>query len=285
MSEIENLIKHLQIVTTKVYETDAEGIFLKTELSALANQFYEEFQKLDIHLHNVVSAAGVYRGALENIRNTARKENDDSGDLTEAHRQIFIRDLLGSIAHETSRVLRSETVGADQRRAMRLVENQIDLYEQQVQQDGGWRYGYDQSLADRLVRIVNHYTRMAAFAVETQQNERAGVVSWLRGIAINAQSVSWASTHHEKDARLRGLIEVIDTAITKIQEQNSDSGRYFDGGIDSWMRSDFPTRDLKRTILDQQAEIKRLKDLVGEVPPEPSAPPPKRSAILETIDQ
>lgn len=275
MNEISNLINRLKIASDIIDEHDADSIELKTELSALANQFYEEFQKLDIHLHNVVSAAGVYRGALEKIRNTARKENDDSGDLTEVHRQIFIRDLIGSIAHETSKVLRSETVGADQRRAMRLLENQIDLYEQRVQQDGGWRYGHDQSLADRLVRIVDHYTRLAAFAVETQQNERTGVVSWLRGIAINAQSVSWASTHHEKDARLRGLIEVIDTAITKIQEQNSDSGRYFDGGIDSWMRSDFPTRDLKRRILDQEAEIKRLKSLVGELPPEPArqAPP------------
>lgn len=273
MDELKNLLNRLQVAADSAYETDADGVFLKTELQALSSQIRDEFEKLreknDVNLH----ASVAYRGVLEEIKNTARKEENDNSDLTDVHRAIYIRDLLGSIAYKTSQALKSSSIGADLRRDLRLLENQIDLYEHQMQQAGGWRYTQDQTLTDRVARVVDHYTRMAARAVEKQQNERNGMVSWLRGIAITAQSVSWASTHHEKDARLRGLIEVVETAITKIQQQDNDSSHYFDGNIDSWMKSDFPTRDLKRRILDQQAEIERLKRLAGEEKPEAAAPP------------
>jgi hypothetical protein len=274
MNEIDNLISRLNTAAEQVPETD-EGVFLKTELQALSGQLREESERLQSHLANVVHASASYRGVLEEIKNTARKEENDNSDLTDVHRTIYIRDLLGSIAYKTSQALKSSSIGADLRHDLRLLENQIDLYEHQMQQAGGWRWTQDRTLTDRLARIVDHYTRMAARAVENQQNERNGMVSWLRGIAITAQSVSWASTHHEKDARLRGLIEVVETAITKIQQQDNDSSHYFDGNVDSWMKSDFPTRDLKRRILDQQAEIERLKRLAGEEKPEAAAPPEK----------
>lgn len=267
MDELKNLLNRLQVAADSAHETDADGVFLKTELQALSSQIRDEFEKLREQKNVNLHASAAYRGVLEEVKNTARKEENDNGDLTDIHRAIYIRDLLGSIAYKTSQALKSSSIGADLRRDLRQLENQIDLYERQMQQNGGWRYSLDQTLTDRIARVVDHYTRMAARAAEKQQNERNGMVSWLRGIAITAQSVSWASTHHEKDARLRGLIEVIENSIAKIQNQDNDSSHYFDGGVDSWMKSDFPTRDLKRRILDQQAEIARLRKLVRVEPP------------------
>lgn len=146
----------------------------------------------------------------------------------------------------------------------RQLQAMVDLFEKGMQETDGWIISSDRTLAERVRRCTDHYTRMAAQAVGDSHNFKNGVVSWLRGIAINAQSVTWASTHHEKDARLRGLIEVIETAITKINEQRFDDRlSSWNGVVDSWMKSDFPTREMRRRILDQEQEIKRLKQKAG----------------------
>lgn len=179
--------------------------------------------------------------------------------ITDANEQtkMALEIELGALAEQFAEA--AETLQAEAQQLAKVV----DRYENESQSDGGWRWTADKTLAERTARIVEHYQRMATRSVESAMNERKGIVSWLRAIAICAQAVSWAETHREKDARLRGMIEVIETSITRIQDMPSEYA-YFDGGVDSWAKSDFPTRDMKRRILDQQAEIARLQKLVGE---------------------
>ena len=240
-------------------------IALKNELEALANQFSEALTVLGERATTAEGDAASLRSALEGIRDMARRTETASGDWSDYNESMRIRDLLGSVAHRAAECLTNVTTGATLRKDLRQLEAMVDKFEAGMQEAGGWRYGYNQTLAERIQRCVDHYTRMAATAVSDAHSFKDGVVAWLRGIAINAQSVSWAATHHEKDARLRGLIEVVEGAITEINKQRlQDRLSAWNGVVDSWSKSDFPTREMRRKILDQEAEIKRLREKVGE---------------------
>lgn len=208
--------------------------------------------------------AAAMRAVIEGIRDMARKVENIDGELDKRARLIRVSDLLELVSHQAADGLKNET-GAALRKDLRQLEAMVDAFEKSMQETGGWRYGSDNVFAARVQRCIDHYTRMAANAVGDAHEFKDSVVAWLRGMAISAQSVSWASTHHEKDARLRGLIEVIETAISNINEQRvTDRLSRWNGVVDSWQKSDFPTREMRRRILDQEEEIKRLKKQVGE---------------------
>jgi hypothetical protein len=215
--------------------------------------------------------AAALRGVVERIRDTARKaEYDDNSDLTDVHRQIYIRDLLGSVAYNAAEGLKEHRSGAALRKDMRQLEAMVNRFEEEMQRTGGWRYGGDRTLAERVQRVFDHYTRMAAQAVNNAQIFKDDMLSWLRGMAINAESVSWGGTHHEKDARLRGLVEVIEAAIKRVNALRVEDRSRFDDGMSDWMRSDFPVREFKRRIYDLEAEVERLRKKAGEEPPVPT---------------
>ncbi len=236
-----------------MFAEDGEVTCIEDDVAFLLTDVHRRMQTAEYE-------AAALRGTLEGIRDMARMADNDDGDLTDTHRQIYIRDLLGSVIHKATEGLKDHKSGAGLRKDIHQLEATVDAFENSMRETGGWTYSGDRTLTERLQRCINHYTRMAAEAVSAAHGFKDGTVSWLRGIAINAQAVSWGSTHHEKDARLRGLIEVIETAITKIDEQRFDDRlSRWNGAVDSWMRSDFPTREMRRRIFDLEAEVTRLK--------------------------
>lgn len=200
-------------------------------------------------------AAGL-REIVKTMRNMAREGEDNPREAGK---------LLDRIDYHASEALKEYRTGEARRKEWEQLEVLVDRFETAMQRDGGWRYGGDRTLAERVQRCVDHYTRLAADTVSKSMTFKEGMVSWMRGIAINAQAVSWAHTHHEKDARLRGLIEVIETAISQIDELRLDDRMtQWSGAVDSWLKSDFPTREMRNRILDMEQEIRRLKAKASE---------------------
>lgn len=140
--------------------------------------------------------------------------------------------------------------------AMRKIENEI-------------RYFYRDSLDKRIEHAFAHHARQVENAAGHVQLFLTDLVVYLRAIALVADMVSHASTHSEKNARLRGLIEQIETAIQKVRESNfrfADDW-YWSAPTDAF-RSDYPTREYVQQLRDRDAEIKRLKIKCGEMDPE-----------------
>lgn len=257
-------IKHTVNATRRKLNINQEG-----EVSNLEEDVADLLNGLTQWWSSIKDDAAAMRGALEIIRDAARKVERDDVD------PVYIQDLLARVAHQAADTLKVNNAGTALRKDWRQLEAMVEAYELQMRATGGWTFTRDLMLAERVQRCMDHYTRMAAQAVGDAHGFKDGVVSWLRGIAINAQAVSWGSTHHEKDARLRGLIEVIETAIEKINTLRlNDRLSEWNGVVDSWMKSDFPTREMRRRILDQDEEIKRLRQKAGEPVPEPSDPRP-----------
>lgn len=237
---------------------------LAEETSGLSEDVQAFIAVLLIRLSTATDDAAAMRGVIEGIRDMARKSENVDVDSDNYNHRLHITDLLAAVSHQAADGLKNKT-GAALRKDLRQLEAMVDGFMKAMRESGGWSYSNDRTLAEQIQRCIDHYTRMAANAVGDAHEFKDSVVAWLRGMAISAQSVSWASTHAEKDARLRGLIEVIETAISNINEKRvNDRLSSWRGVVDSWGKSDFPTREMRRRILDQQEEIERLKKSIGK---------------------
>lgn len=250
LDEIDNALKsHRRAQELPLWAT--EGI---TNIADNANDLLDEMAK---RLTITTEDAAGLREVVKTMRNMAREGEDNP---REAGR------LLDRIDYHASEALKEYRTGEARRKEWDQLEALLARVAAEVQQSGGWRfYQQHEPVADRVQGYVDHYVRLASRSIAKTTAFKNGVIAWLRGIAINAQAVSWASTHHEKDARLRGLIEVIETAIKQLDELRLDD--HMEGWtdtVDTWLKSDFPTREMRRRILDLEAEIKRLRTKTGE---------------------
>lgn len=90
------------------------------------------------------------------------------------------------------------------------------------------------------------------------------MIAFLRGMEIVVMSVGDAGTHREKDARLRGLSDVIQRAINACTEFHFDFGVTNYRYVPDLFKSDFPVREHMQRIHDLEAEVTRLKIKAGE---------------------
>ena len=106
------------------------------------------------------------------------------------------------------------------------------------------------------------------------------LISHLRGMEIVVDMVGNASTHSEKNARLRGLAEVIQTAIKRATEFSYDFSWKHWGNYNDLFKSDFPMRDVMQQLHQKDAEIKRLEAALLGGDPHPSADDAKGDDII-----
>ena len=120
------------------------------------------------------------------------------------------------------------------------------------------RWSYMADTDDRIRAVLRHYENVATEGLLAIKHFRDDVVVYLRAVALVADSTAQASTHAEKNARLRGLIETIESALQKLRHEEVD----FDCTYWQWpdvFRSDYPTVHLIRRIHELENEIKELK--------------------------
>ena len=123
-------------------------------------------------------------------------------------------------------------------------------------------------LPDMIKSLVDHAGREGDTAVKEMKSILDAMISYWRGMEIVAESVSDAGTHKEKDARLRGLLDVIERAIQRSTEFSYEFGVRHYPTYQDLFKSDFGVRDIMRKMREQEAEIKRLKIAAGEAKPE-----------------
>lgn len=125
-------------------------------------------------------------------------------------------------------------------------------------------------LPDQIAALVDHAGREGNNAVREMKSLLENLISHLRALEIVASMVGNGNTHAEKNARLRGLIEVLQTAIHRATEFSYDFSWKHWGNYNDLFKSDFPMRDVTRKLQEKDTEIKRLKALAGEAEPEPN---------------
>jgi len=204
-------------------------------------------------LSTATDDAAAMRGSLETVLSTTHRRTYENGE------PIRTGMILEWVRAEAEKALGDSASGVALRQDIRRLQAMVKEFEEAARNNGN-HYSYnDPTLHSRVQRVVDHYTRQAATTVSNARAFKDDILTWLRAMAINAESVSWAGTHQEKNARLRGLVEVIEQACKKVNELRVEERYSWDDNLGNWMRSDFPVREFKRRIYELEDENKRLK--------------------------
>lgn len=129
--------------------------------------------------------------------------------------------------------------------------------------------------AERLTYILRNYQDTATSALGGAEAFRDEMVTWLRALAICLDMVGNASTHSEKNARLRGAIEVLERVITKLKEEKFDLSRVYwrwGDGFETF-RSDYPMREFIRRNNDLKRELEEAQKTIAELSKSENAEP------------
>lgn len=131
---------------------------------------------------------------------------------------------------------------------------------------------YGASLDKRVDWIIRGYSEKTASAISESKQIVDDVVTYFRAVTIIAESIGNASTHAEKGARLRGLIEMLESAITSLRKVEFGISSRNYGYIDLF-RSNFPMAHYLEQIHTLQYEKEELQKQLGiEISEDKQAP-------------
>ena len=143
---------------------------------------------------------------------------------------------------------------------LRKIDDIVIKYEQED------RHTYATALPERVEYLIRRYRDLATNQLSGVKAARDDMLVYLRALAMIVEMAGNANTHNEKNARLRGCIELIETTIQKLREQE------FNFQFSTWhmpdvFRSDYPTIEYIRRIHQLEEELERVKrDQNGHLP-------------------
>lgn len=123
--------------------------------------------------------------------------------------------------------------------------------------------GYHRTFAERLDSMLLFYRNKTVDAIADTKHLRDDVLIYMRAIAMIVEQAADAGTHSEKNARLRGVISMCETAIKRLRNEEFDFNKRFYWHEDIF-RSDMPTRHYIERISELEREIDKMKKGQGE---------------------
>lgn len=128
------------------------------------------------------------------------------------------------------------------------------------------------TLLDRLQNHIADEERNAQSAIADKKRLIEDATVYFRSVIMISESIGMASTHAEKSARLRGLIELLNSAISKLRQEQQESllnnWEHF-----HWGYSDYPYKRILENYSDLQRENDRMKEFIKKNHPDDSELP------------
>lgn len=156
-------------------------------------------------------------------------------------------EWLGPIGPETQRTPRDTEVYDLADEIMKRHNEQLRVY------------GHDTTLKGRLNHILNEYETTAINALNDAKSFRDDLLVDFRAVSMVLAMVANAATHKEKDSRLRGCMELIETVVSRLQKENFDIAICERPTFHNPFVSDFPSRKFIERIHALEEENKALK--------------------------
>lgn len=130
-------------------------------------------------------------------------------------------------------------------------------------------FQHTHNLAQRIKSVMEEYDSTARKALRCSKEFRDRMIIDLRAMTLVLTMVGNASTHKEKDSRLRGCIEILEGAITRLERESFDINLCNQPHFDDVFRSDYPTRHYLERIRELEESLKALQAVpapANEVP-------------------
>lgn len=125
------------------------------------------------------------------------------------------------------------------------------------------------SPAEKVKSILREYEDKTTKAYSDVKHFRDDMLTYFRALSLVLTMTGNAGTHAEKNARLRGAIELLESAIEKLRREHLED--LF--SIYRWpdvFRSDWPTRRLMERIHDLEAQLKDKEGANGAAVDKPA---------------
>lgn len=233
---IERLFGHIAWQDKQIDDLDASVTSLKVQRLDAVNR-----------ADNAEADVAVVRSDLEHI---LRQLTNPPGRFDASYIADLVRYALDALQQHAGTKLHS-----DMKEIRRIIE------EFEASSPGMSRYG-GLSVSEHVHLIIRNYNRIAANSVSGQKNFQNDMVTHLKAISLVVDMIGNASTHAEKGARLRGLSELIETTIRKLQEKRVEFG-YSWYGWDDVFASDYPVRHYIDQIRQLEREKQELQNQLG----------------------
>lgn len=112
---------------------------------------------------------------------------------------------------------------------------------------------------EKIAHIIRDYHDHATEAIGKVKAFRDDLQTWLRAIALVLEMTGNASTHAEKNARLRGALELLESAIGKLRDHEIEFSMSYRFNAHDVFRSDYPTRHFLERIRELEHELKEAR--------------------------
>lgn len=122
-------------------------------------------------------------------------------------------------------------------------------------------YAGDES--EKIKALLSHYKDKSAEEIGKRKQLIEDALVYFRSVVMITESIGMAGTHAEKSARLRGLIELLNSAISKLRAEQSDS-LLNNWESYSWSYSDYPYRAMLESMNRLKAQNEYLKAKLPE---------------------
>ena len=103
------------------------------------------------------------------------------------------------------------------------------------------RYMHCGSLPEKIEALLRRSEQQVSEALASMRQFNEDTLIWVHALVIVADSAANAGTHTEKNARLRGLVGILESTAEKLREQQFT----FDSSYHRWpnlYHSDYPVR-------------------------------------------
>lgn len=119
-------------------------------------------------------------------------------------------------------------------------------------------------IADKTAQVVNHYEHLAAEAVTKRKQFIEDALVYFRSVIMITETIGMAGTHAEKAARLRGLVELLNSVINKLKDEQTENilsnWEFF-----SWDYSSYPYKSVLEKFSESKRENEQLKKRIEEL--------------------
>lgn len=254
MDTMLKLIEELRKLASDPAEHPGDN--LEAALDDLADRISEEHKRLleqvktaDAERQAAVDAAAHMRGCLEDIVKMT---------LPGEREWLKPDDVIDAAHRKAVEQLRTEA-GKDLRASVREIERIVAEYEDKFRVS---HWGSD-SLSKRIHAVIEHYVRQAANAVSAEKNSRDNTITWLRAMGLVVDMAGNAGTHQEKNARLRGVAEAVESAITHLQNVRVDFYNSYWRDHEDIFKTDYPVREYIHRIHELEDQVKQLQQQNG----------------------
>lgn len=124
------------------------------------------------------------------------------------------------------------------------------------------------AVSEMVYRVLAHKRELVASTINRTREFQGDVLTFLRAFTLMLQTVESAGTHGEKAARLRGLMELVESAARKLREAQFREITSWGGGIaEDVFRCDYPVRHFIDRAREAERRVKELEAQLGIAQP------------------